>query len=306
MICKIIDDKKSGIKQVGRYIIWEKDGDEVISDIRVHNSKYTVDDVDIAISDMAANNFRCTTSTVSKVYHFVISLAQGETLTADQFDYAEKKFIDAFGLSECQRVSATHSGTDNVHRHVAVATASCEDRKNRRPKFDKVASMRVARELEKEFGLSVDAGTSRNSELYDVYRVELEAAKKLRSEKLGELRAKHGRYTRSLRELYDSQIDELVILPRSRMRRESLNALHHDRGMTHLARRAQQRVERNAVYSAFRPETWGSFLKRKAAEGHPEAIRVLRKRERASQRLDPEEVVRPAKPEAAKDRNYGR
>jgi len=167
MICKIMDTKSDGVKKIGRYIVWDKDGKENISNVKVHNSKYDVSDIDIAISDMAANNFRCITSKRPTVYHFVISLPRGETLTDDQFDYAEKKFIEAFGLSACQRLSATHSRTKNIHRHVVVATASCEDRKNRRPRFDKATSIRISRELEKEFGLSIDAGTSRNSELYD-------------------------------------------------------------------------------------------------------------------------------------------
>ncbi|CAB4192231.1 Endonuclease relaxase, MobA/VirD2 [uncultured Caudovirales phage] len=303
MICKIMDTKNDGIKKIGRYIIWDKGGKENISNVKVHNSTYDVSDIDIAISDMAANNFRCTTSKRPTVYHFVISLPRGETLTNDQFDYAEKKFIDAFGLSECQRLSATHSGTKNLHRHVVVATASCEDRKNIRPRFDKAASIRTSRELEKEFGISVDAGTSRNSELYDEYCIERDSTKIIRSEMLEQLKVKHRKHTNGLKDLYDDVIDKTMTMPWSRNRKTFLEYVRHDREMSRLARQARQKAEREAIYSEFRPRTWADFLRHKAAEGHQEAIRVLRKRQRAPQQPDLQVAPENHHPEVEKDRD---
>jgi len=301
MICHILE-KKGKVRNIGGYIIRETKEHEDVSDIKLTNTKYGIDKIDIALMEMEANNLR-SPSNSQKSYHFVISLAVGETLTPKQFQHAEQRYIDAFGLTDCQRISATHNNTENLHRHVVVATASCEDRKNRRPKFDKAKAMRVSRELEQEFGLSVDAGASRNAKLYDSFKVERERKKADRAIKLDELRSKHGKHAHALRELYDSQLGELVIMPRSKTRKESISALRYDREITHLARRTQQRAEREEIYERFRPETWGSFLKRKAAEGHPEAIRVLRKRQRASQRPDLEVAPENQHPGVANDRD---
>ena len=83
-----------------------------------------------------------------------ISLAPGESLTPDQFSHAEQRYVDAIGLQECQRIAATHNSKDHLHRHVAIATGSCQDRKIRRHWRAYSKLMKVSAELEIEFGLS--------------------------------------------------------------------------------------------------------------------------------------------------------
>ncbi|MER2552350.1 MAG: LPD7 domain-containing protein, partial [Thauera sp.] len=54
----------------------------------------------------------------------------------------------------CQRISVTHNSKEHLHRHVAIATASAPDMKNRRPRHDYAKVMAVAAELEGELGLA--------------------------------------------------------------------------------------------------------------------------------------------------------
>ena len=176
MICEIIAEPKNarGFTNLGRYLIGARAGvhtagwdrlsayllgtenhrGEIVTDVRITNCRQGVDRIGLAVAEMAANNARCTTSRAPLTYHFVISLAPGEILTPEQFRLAEQRYIDAFGLGECQRISVTHNSKEHLHRHVAVATGSCEDRKNRRPVFDKLRALDISAELEIEFGLS--------------------------------------------------------------------------------------------------------------------------------------------------------
>ena len=106
-----------------------------------------------------------------------------------------------------------------------------------------------------------------------------------------------------LKDLYDDVIDKTMTMPWSRDRKTFLEYVRHDREMSRLARQARQKAEREAIYSEFRPRTWADFLRHKAAEGHQEAIRVLRKRQRAPQQPDLQVAPENHHPEVEKDRD---
>lgn len=172
MICEIIPEPKGakGITNLGQYLVgarggpglgWERlssyvlgtenERGEIVADVRMTNCRAT--EIGAAVAEMAASNARCTSSKAPRVYHFVISLSPGESLSPEQFKEAEQRYVNALGLSECQRISATHLSKEHMHRHVAVATASAPDGKNRRPRQDYAKAMAVSVALEREFGL---------------------------------------------------------------------------------------------------------------------------------------------------------
>ena len=176
MILEIIKEPASakGFGNLARYVVgaergvdpaaWERlssyvlgketSRGEIVSDVRVTNTEAPADEVGLAVNEIMANNARCTTSTAPKVYHLVISLQPGESLTPRQFEIAEQRIVDALGLGACQRISVTHNSKEHLHRHVAIATASAPDMKNHRPRHDYAKVMAVAAELERELGLA--------------------------------------------------------------------------------------------------------------------------------------------------------
>jgi len=176
MILEIIKEPASakGFGNLARYVVgaergvdpaaWERlssyvlgketSRGEIVSDVRVTNTEAPADEVGLAVNEIMANNARCTTSTAPKVYHLVISLQPGESLTPRQFEIAEQRIVDALGLGACQRISVTHNSKEHLHRHVAIATASAPDMKNHRPRHDYAKVMAVAAELERDLGLA--------------------------------------------------------------------------------------------------------------------------------------------------------
>ncbi|MBK8209195.1 MAG: relaxase/mobilization nuclease domain-containing protein [Rhodospirillales bacterium] len=176
MIVEIIPEPKgaAGFGNLARYVVgaergvdpaaWERLSSyvlgkqtargEIVTDVRVTNTRHGADDVGLAVKEAMAANDRCIGSLAPKVYHFVISLQPGESLAPRQFEQAEQRIVDALGLGDCQRISVTHNSKEHLHRHVAIATASAPDMKNHRPRHDYAKVMAVAAELERELGLA--------------------------------------------------------------------------------------------------------------------------------------------------------
>ena len=96
MIVEIIPEPKSaaGFGNLARYVVgaergvdpaaWERLSSymlgketargEIVTDVRVTNTRHGADDVGLAVKEAMAANDRCISSRAPKVYHFVISL----------------------------------------------------------------------------------------------------------------------------------------------------------------------------------------------------------------------------------------
>ena len=123
------------------------------------------DDFQLAIIETQATQELNTRSKIDKTYHLVISLAQGEKLTADQFRNVEQRCCAAIGLGEHHRICAIHHDTDNLHLHMAISKVHPVTLNTIEPFYDKFKLQEVCREFEKAYNLQVDVGRERSEQL---------------------------------------------------------------------------------------------------------------------------------------------
>jgi Relaxase/Mobilisation nuclease domain. len=107
--------------------------------------------------DVQAMNVR---TTKEKTYHLVISFRHEDEarLTPEAFKVMEERFAAALGYSEHQRHCGVHKNTGNLHMHMAYNMINPEKRTRHEPFRDFYKLSRVCRELEQEYGLTVDRG----------------------------------------------------------------------------------------------------------------------------------------------------
>jgi Ti-type conjugative transfer relaxase TraA len=86
------------------------------------------------------------------VYHFGLSLDEGEHLTREQWEEAAGRVLQAMGLGDHQAVLIAHNDTDNEHVHLVVNRIG-DDGRAWRPYRDMVKARQPIPALEIELGL---------------------------------------------------------------------------------------------------------------------------------------------------------
>ena len=86
------------------------------------------------------------------VYHFGLSLAEGEHLTPEQWNAAIDRVLDRMGLSAHQVLVVAHGDTDFEHVHVVVNRVG-EDGRAWNARRDMVKANEALHEIEREHGL---------------------------------------------------------------------------------------------------------------------------------------------------------
>lgn len=111
--------------------------------------------------DVQARNTRA----AGKTYHLVISFRPEDEakLTPEIFKTIEARFAAALGYSDHQRHCGVHKNTANLHMHVAYNMIHPEKYTCHKEFRDFWIRDRVCREVEREFGLTVDHGIKQNS-----------------------------------------------------------------------------------------------------------------------------------------------
>lgn len=99
---------------------------------------------------------------LNKTYHLVISFHPGEENRLDKAALQDivGHYAEALGFSEHQYVAGSHINTDNMHIHVAFNRIHPLTLKAHAPFNDFKAMEKVARAMEKKYGLAVDRGMS--------------------------------------------------------------------------------------------------------------------------------------------------
>lgn len=124
------------------------------------------DDYDLAVQEVADTQAlnRCTGK--EKTYHLLVSFHPEDEgkLTPDVFKQIEERFADALDLSEHQRHCGVHVNTENIHMHVAYNLIHPEKLTRVEPWRDYFKRDKLCRELEKEYGLTVDNGREAGKE----------------------------------------------------------------------------------------------------------------------------------------------
>ena len=96
----------------------------------------------------------------AKTYHLVISFRPEDEarLTPEVFNTIEERFAAALGYADHQRHCGVHKNTTNLHMHVAYNMIHPEKYTRHKEFRDYWIRDRVCRELEREYGLTMDNG----------------------------------------------------------------------------------------------------------------------------------------------------
>lgn len=116
------------------------------------------DDYDLAVQEVADTQALNRRTGKEKTYHLLVSFHPEDEgkLTPEVFRRIEERFADALGLAEHQRHCGVHVNTENIHMHVAYNLIHPEKLTRVEPWRDYLKRDKLCRELEKEYGLTVD------------------------------------------------------------------------------------------------------------------------------------------------------
>jgi hypothetical protein len=152
MISKKVTTSKSNLKRLAKYLLDGQGKNDRVGEILVSNC-HTEHDPEWAIREMILTQSLNQRATGDKSYHLVVSLAPGESLTRETFVAVEKRFAEALGFGEHQRVSVLHRDTDCVHFHMAINKVHPEKHTLHEPFNDYHTQEVLCQQLEKELGL---------------------------------------------------------------------------------------------------------------------------------------------------------
>ena len=118
------------------------------------------DDYELAILEAQAGQALNTRSQKEKTYHLLISFRPEDEakLTPKAFKAIEERFAAALGYTGHQRHCGIHKNTNNIHMHVAYNMIHPERHTRHEPFRDYAIRDELCREIEREYGLTVDNG----------------------------------------------------------------------------------------------------------------------------------------------------
>lgn len=124
------------------------------------------DDYELAIIEAQATQALNTRSRKEKTYHLLISFRPEDeaTLTPEAFKTIEERFAAALGFSEHQRHCGIHKNTNNIHMHIAYNMIHSDRHVRHEPFRDYATRDKLCREIEREYGLTVDNGREQHRE----------------------------------------------------------------------------------------------------------------------------------------------
>ena len=126
------------------------------------------------VQDVQALNTRVQTA---KTYHLVVSFRPEDEakLTPDILREIERRFTTALGLSEHQRHCAVHTDTQNIHMQIAYNLIHPTTLTRNDHPWDYNKRDALCRELEREYGLTVDNGMEKERDPRNEKAVAVEA-----------------------------------------------------------------------------------------------------------------------------------
>lgn len=125
------------------------------------------DDDELAIVEAQAAQALNTGSRKEKTYHLLVSFRPEDKakLTPEAFKAIEERFARALGFSEYQRHCGIPKNTNNIHLPIAYNMVHPERHVRREPFRDYSTRDKLCRELEREYGLTVDNGREQRREI---------------------------------------------------------------------------------------------------------------------------------------------
>ncbi len=122
------------------------------------------DDYNLAIIEAEDTQSLNQRTSKEKTYHLIISFTPEDEnkLSSEDYQDIEKRFAEVLGLSEHQRHCGVHSNTDNTHMHIAYNLIHKDKLTRFEPFRDYKARDILCRQLEREYGLTIDNGRGTN------------------------------------------------------------------------------------------------------------------------------------------------
>ncbi|HXO41757.1 MAG TPA: relaxase/mobilization nuclease domain-containing protein, partial [Thermoanaerobaculia bacterium] len=111
-----------------------------------------IDDPRDAALVMRAHADELSTRVELPVYHFGLSLPEGEHLTREQWGQAVDRVLDSMGLADHQALLIAHNDTPREHVHIMVNRVG-DDGEVWDPFQDMVKARRPIPQIERDFGL---------------------------------------------------------------------------------------------------------------------------------------------------------
>lgn len=146
--------KGSSFSRLASYIIDEKSNGEKVGFTKVTNCSF--DEVDLAVREIEHTQDMNTRAKSDKTYHLIVSFRSGENPTEEQLADIEQAVCEGIGLGDHQRLSATHTDTDNLHIHIAINKIHPETLNLIEPFYDKYKLSELCKELEIKHDLEQD------------------------------------------------------------------------------------------------------------------------------------------------------
>jgi len=143
--------RRSSFRELVAYITHAKDKAVRIGEVRVTNCHQ--DNAADAVLEVLATQLRNQRACSDKTYHLLISFPAGDSPSAEALHDIEIEVCNALGFGEHQRVSATHTDTDNLHIHVAINKIHPQTLTIHNPYCDYKALGGVCERLERFHGL---------------------------------------------------------------------------------------------------------------------------------------------------------
>lgn len=159
--------KKTGVAdnfdRLARYIAAADQPGEKLRDFWMGNCDAGdgIDQLDLGIIEIEAAR-QLKPDVKDKTYHFILSFRESDETKLDGAAMREiaARFVDVMGFDGHQYVAGAHQNTENFHIHVAVNRVHPKTLKVHNPYMDFRARDKLAREIEKAYGLAVDPGKS--------------------------------------------------------------------------------------------------------------------------------------------------
>ncbi|MES3675903.1 relaxase/mobilization nuclease domain-containing protein [Halomonas elongata] len=154
--------QKSSFSRLVRYITDTQDKQKRVQYAKVSNCHSSdPNDAMLEIEAVQASNKRAKSD---KTYHLVLSFPAGECPSNDVLDAIESRVCASLGYADHQRVSATHTDTDNLHIHIAINKIHPTKRTLHDPYQSHRTLGDIAAKLEKEYGLQEVNHTSQRTQ----------------------------------------------------------------------------------------------------------------------------------------------
>lgn len=144
--------RRSNVVALIAYLLHNQGREDRVGSVNITNCES--DNVAWAAAEILAVQNTNQRSAADKTYHLIIALRPGENPAGEVLREIEKRYAEALGFGEHQRVSVVHHDTDHTHIHVAISKVHPITANVHEPFRDYWTRSKLTARLEAEFGLA--------------------------------------------------------------------------------------------------------------------------------------------------------